>query len=90
MTEFLVELYVSQADPDAVGRDVRRVHRAVVELTAEGTPVTFLSSIFVPADETCFFLFEAGSLDVVQEAARRASLSFEHVAEATSDSSWRQ
>jgi hypothetical protein len=90
MTEFLVEQYVSRADPEAVGRDVQRVRRAAVELTAEGTPVTFLRSIFVPADETCFFLFEAGSLDVVQEAARRASLSFEHVAEAAPESSWRR
>jgi hypothetical protein len=90
MAEFLVEVYVSRADPEAVARDVRRVRRAAVELTAEGTPVIFLRSIFVPADETCFFLVEAGSLDVVQEAARRASLSFEHVAEAAPESSWRQ
>jgi len=82
MAEFLVELYVSRGDPDTVGHDLRQMRRVAGELTAEGTPVQVLRSILVPAEETCFVLFEAGSLDVVHEAARRASLSFEHVAEA--------
>jgi hypothetical protein len=41
-----------------------------------------LSAIFVPTDETCLFLFEAASIDAVRETARRAALSFEHIAEA--------
>jgi hypothetical protein len=81
MAEFLVELYVSRTDADAVGRDAERARAASAELTREGTPVRFLRSIFVPLDETCFFLFEAGAVDVVREAARRAELSYEHVAE---------
>jgi len=81
MAEFLVELYVSRTDPDAVGRDAERARAASAELTREGTPVRFLRSIFVPEDETCLFLFEAGAVDVVREAARRAELSYEHVAE---------
>ena len=85
MAEFLVELYVSRTDPDAVGRDAERARTASAELTREGTPVRFLRSIFVPEDETCLFLFEAGSVDVVREAARRAALSFEHLAETALD-----
>ena len=85
MAEFLVELYVSRTDPDAVGRDAERARAASAELTREGTPVRFMRSIFVPEDETCLFLFEAGSLDVVREAARRAELSFDHVAETVPD-----
>lgn len=81
MAEFLVELYVSRTDPEAVARDAERARAASAELTREGTPVRFLRSIFVPEDETCFFLFEAGAVDVVREAARRAALTFEHVAE---------
>jgi hypothetical protein len=86
VTEFLVELYVSCGDPDAVGRETRRARRAAAELTAEGTPVRVLRSIFVPAEETCLFLYEAGSVDAVLEAARRAELTFEHVAETAPDS----
>jgi hypothetical protein len=85
MAEFLVELYVSRTDPDAVGRDVERARAASAELTREGTPVRFLRSIFVPEDETCLFLFEAESVDVVREVARRAALSYEHIAETVPD-----
>jgi hypothetical protein len=44
----------------------------------------YLSSIFLREDETCFYLFEAASADDVAEAARRATLRFERVAEAVS------
>jgi hypothetical protein len=39
-----------------------------------GTPVRFLRSIFVPEDETCFFLFEAPTAAAVRDTARRAQL----------------
>jgi hypothetical protein len=82
MTEYLLELYVARADALAVGRRAERVRRAAEEHTEAGTPVRYLRSIFVPDDETCFLIFEAGSADAVREVARRASLSFEHVAAA--------
>ena len=81
MKEFLIELYVSCTESDGIGRRVERVQRAAVELTAAGTPVRFVRSIFVPADETCLLLFEAESGEAVRQAARRAALPFEHVAE---------
>jgi hypothetical protein len=77
MAEFLVEVYVSRADPAAVERGAERARLAAEELTREGTPVRYLRSIFVPEDETCFFLYEAASVEDVEEAARRASLRFE-------------
>ena len=82
MTEYLLELYVARADSLAVERGAERVRRAAEEHTREGTPVRYLRSIFVPDDETCFLIFEASSADAVREVARRASLSFEHVAAA--------
>jgi hypothetical protein len=81
VSEFLVELYMSRTNPDGVGCETKRARRAAMELTAEGTPVHFLRAIFVPADETCFFFYQAGSVDAVLEAGRRAALRFEHVAE---------
>lgn len=85
MTEFLVELYVSRTDGAAVGRGAGRARRAAAELSREGTPVRYLRSIFVPEDETCFFLYEAVSADAVREAARRAQLPFERIAEAIAE-----
>jgi len=52
------------------------------QLTREGTAVRFVRSVFVPEDETCFYLYKAGSADDVRKAARRAELTFERVCEA--------
>ena len=86
MAEFVVECYVSRADAGAVARGAERARLAAEELTREGTPVRYLRSIFVPEDETCFFMCEAVSADAVREAARRAALPFERVAEAVAGS----
>jgi hypothetical protein len=43
-------------------------------------------AIFVPEDETCFFLYEAASADAVREVVHRAALSFERVSEARTES----
>ena len=42
-------------------------------------------SIVVPEEETCFYLFEAQSADVVQEALARSGLRSERVVVAHSD-----
>ena len=82
MTGFLVELYVSQSDAAAVAHGAERTRLAAEELTREGTPVRYLRSIFVPEDETCFFLYEAESADAVREATRLAGLSSVRITEA--------
>lgn len=82
MGEFLVELYVSRTDGDSVERRAARARAAAEDLTREGAPVRFLRSIFLPEDETCLFLYEASSAADVREAARRAALPVERVAEA--------
>jgi len=85
MAEYLVELYLSRADVAAVERGAARARLAAEELTREGRPVRYLRSIFVPEDETCFYLCEACSAEVVREVARRATLTFERVTEAMAD-----
>ena len=81
MAEFLVETYVAREDGASVARRAERARDAADRLTREGTPVEFIRSIFVPADETCFYLYEASSADLVQAAARSAHLRFERVVE---------
>ena len=82
MREFLIELYVPRADRGGAEAAAERVRLAAEELTREGTPVRYLRSIFVPEDETCFFLCEAASIEAVRETARRADLRFERIVEA--------
>jgi len=81
MTEFLLELYVARTNCAAGGMSADRFKRAAADVTAEGKPVRLLRSIFVPEDETCFLLVNAAAVEDVHETARRAELSFEHVAE---------
>jgi hypothetical protein len=52
----------------------------------EGVPVRFLRSIYVPEEDTCFCLYEAPSVDAVRQAAGRAHLDFERVAQAITQS----
>ena len=83
MADFLVEIYLPRAN--SVDASVARARTAAEELTREGTPVEYVSSIFVPEDETCFFLYQGLSADAVREAARRASLDFERISEAVAE-----
>jgi Protein of unknown function (DUF4242) len=81
MKEYMVELYVSRADPGAVDRAAQLTQRAAARMTTLGTPVRFLRSIYAAEDETCFFLYTAESSEAVREAAAATGVPFEHVAE---------
>ena len=78
MAEFLVEVYTPKLAEGALMKLVARLERAAEAMSAE-IPVTYVRSIHVPEDETCFHLFEAESADVVIEAGRRAGLTFDRV-----------
>jgi hypothetical protein len=80
--EFLVELYLARADATTLERSARRARGVAELLNAEGTPIRYLRSIFVPDDETCFLMYEAASAETVRVAATRAELEFERVTEA--------
>jgi hypothetical protein len=81
MTEFLGEMYVSRNNGAAVEDDEARVRGAAAQLSGEGRHVRFVRTIFVPEDETCFYLFEAASEGTVREVGLRAALPFDRVSE---------
>jgi hypothetical protein len=74
VAEYLVEMYVARTDTDKVAHDSELARAAAEELVREGTAVRYLRSLFVPDDETCFYIYEADSADAVRAAAERASL----------------
>jgi hypothetical protein len=82
VTEFLVEMYVSQTDAGAVAHLAQCARIAAEELSGQGIPVRYVRSIFVPEEETCFIFYDALSADVAREAASRARLPFVCVAAA--------
>jgi hypothetical protein len=73
VSKFLVEVYVPRGASEP-------------ELKSDAAGVRLLRSIFVPTDETCFYLFEGQSDEAVREAAARSGLEVERVVEAVSDS----
>jgi hypothetical protein len=89
MAEFLVELYAARDDEAGVRRRTEQARLAAREVTREGTPVSFVRSIFVPEDEICFALFEAETAEAVSETARRAGLEFDRVVQTRGQSEGR-
>ena len=81
MADFLAEVYTPRLDEATLAKLVARL-KAVAEAMSAEIPVTYVRSIHVPEDETCFHLFEAESAEVVHEAGRRAGLTFDRVAAA--------
>ena len=71
---YLIEL----RSPDGGFLDINelasRSRAACRELTAEGTPMRFLRSVFVPEDGSCLLVLEAASAESVRGAMRRAGL----------------
>jgi Nickel responsive protein SCO4226-like len=82
VAEYLLETYVSRNGGEAVPACAERARRAAEQLTWQGTSVRFLRTVFVPEDETCFYLYEAASEEAVREAADRAQLRIERIVEA--------
>lgn len=50
--------------------------------SAEGTPVRYIRSTFVPASGACMCLFEAGDAEAVRRVNESAKLPFERIVEA--------
>jgi hypothetical protein len=82
MRKYLAELYLPRRHGPGVDAIAARIGRAAEEISAQGTHLVLLQSIYVPADETWFCLFEVESADAVDEAMRRTGLSCERIVRA--------
>jgi hypothetical protein len=83
VTTYVVEMYVSRARAGQRSKLDRRARAAAESLSAEGVPVLYVRSVFVPEDEICLHFFDAPSREAVVEVARRAALKYERLVEAT-------
>jgi hypothetical protein len=79
---FVVERYQPAMTPDELAAVVDRDRRAAEGMTVAGIPVRHVSIIHVPADESCFSLFEAPSADALRQAQERLGIGFERIVEA--------
>jgi hypothetical protein len=71
---YLVETYLARGRARERGARELRARSAAHELTTRGIPVRFDSSIHVPEDEICFFVFDAPSSSDAALAAKQAGL----------------
>jgi hypothetical protein len=79
---YLAEAYLARARASELDAHEGRARAATNELRRQGTPIRFVRSIFLPADEICFYVFEAVSAEAVGAACERAALRFQRVVEA--------
>jgi Protein of unknown function (DUF4242) len=76
---FLVESYVPKVADPAPSELVTRLDAAAKAL---GSEIRYVRAIFVPEDETCFYLFEGPSAEAVRLVSERAGLGYERILEA--------
>jgi hypothetical protein len=81
---YLVETYLARGQAGERAARDRRARSAAEELTQERAPVRFERSIHVPADEICFFVFDAPSSRDAALVAQHAGLDPVRVVEAVS------
>jgi hypothetical protein len=76
---FLVERYLSAADSADLEAAVARLTRACLATQGTATPVHYLHSTLVPAEDTCFCLFHAVSPDAVRAVNVAARFGFDRI-----------
>jgi hypothetical protein len=81
---YLVETYLARGRAREREARERRARLAAEELTCERTRVSFDRSIHIPADEICFYIFDAPSAHEAGRAAQRACLEPIRIVEAVS------
>lgn len=84
MPSYLVETYLARGNAGDRAARERRARSAAEELAKGTSRVRFDHSIYLPEDETCFFVFNAASSRDAELAAERAELDSIRVVEVVS------
>jgi hypothetical protein len=80
-------VYMVDRDLPGVGlEDLAGAQKAAIETSerfrAEGKPVRYIRSTFVPGEAHCMCLFEASSPEIVREVNETAGIPFTRIVEA--------
>jgi len=79
MPVYLVERDLPGVTLEQLAAAQKRAIRVGKELTAEGIPVRYIRSTFVPGEAKCMCLFEAANPQNVREANERAEIPFTRI-----------
>lgn len=83
MHAFLVERYLSATAAQDLPASIARLGRLCADLDRTDTPVRYLYSAYLPAEDTCFCLFRAASSAAVSVVNNRAHFAFDRITEAS-------
>lgn len=74
MTQFLVEVFLPRLGAGDLATTEERAKAAAKRVSGKNVAVRYLRATYVPEDETCFYVFEAPSADLVARASALAGL----------------
>ncbi len=81
MAKYMVERHLPGITAEQLTAAAGRAKTTTAAMSHEGTPVKYLRSTFMPAEEKVYCLFDGPSPDVVEEAQRRAEIPYDRVVE---------
>lgn len=79
MAGYLVERYLPGLTAAEVHAAIGRTTAVAEEMAAEGVPIRYLTSAFIPEEEACFCQFEAPSREAVAAANERAAFPYARI-----------
>ncbi len=79
MSVYMVERSLKGISMDDLGGAQKAAIQKAGELTAAGTPVSYIRTTFSPEDGRCMCLFEADSADDVKRLNEEAGLPYDRV-----------
>ena len=82
MGTFLVEGYLAAGTTERLLEFRNAAARASQEMAGAGVCVVYLSSVFLPDDQTCLGLFQAADRQHVSDACQRAGIPCDRITEA--------
>lgn len=74
-SRFVVEIRPPDTGWEALQQMSALAREAAAAVQAQGGIVRFVRSVFAPDMRTCFFIYEAASIDAVREAVDRTGFS---------------
>ena len=77
----MVERYLPGITARQLDEASARLAAATAELAAQGVRVRYISSTFIPEEESCFCRFESAAANDVRRACERARVTFARIVE---------
>ncbi len=74
MSVYMVERELPGITMDQLADAQAAAIKTAEQMTADGTPVRYLRSAFVPEDQRCFCFFEAADAEVVKSLNEQAQI----------------